>query len=587
VSFREGWVWWLAVPLLIAMAIWHLLRPRATRQIVPSLQLWQQLIHEQTSTRPWHPPTPWWLVLLRILIVALLAGAAADPTVAALSTPLQRIIIIDTSASMQTIEPAGSRIAQARQIATQIVATSPPATTFSLLTTDHDVTLRANQLSDRNYLTTLIDAVQAQTVAGDISMLPAWVTAMRGRTSEVFLLSDDLLLRSAVWPADWRLIAIGGPVANQSIQGCTFTAGPTGWDGVIRIEADGTPFATARTIELVDENNRLYDATTVTPRADAPVEWRVQLTDPPTLLHARLTPDSRDALASDDNCWWQKTTPTPLRVVVYPPADRFLAAALQILPNVVVTNQVTAADVVIHTDATTPLTVTVPLWQLAAPSTTPPVRLPLLQPEVLHGAEATLDYDIALASSQVLTATVVNPPAWAQTWLKSSAGVHAYAGRNNGVATVVFGFALTNSDLPLRPDFPLLVRNILTYLAPPRLQPSYQTGEAVVVALPPVPLPILAQQPANGQARIVTRATDVVLVDVTQVGAYRINDTWVVANLLAPAESRVDRLASAAPVIATPWLLPAGIALGQWLLVLGILGLCGERWLTWHVRRVT
>ena len=136
-------------------------------------------------------------------------------------------------------------------------------------------------------------------------------------------------------------------------------------------------------------------------------------------------------------------------------------------------------------------------------------------------------------------------------------------------------------------DFPLLVRNILTYLAPSRPQPSYQTGEAVVVALPPAPLPILAQQPANGQARIVTRATDVVLVDVTQVGAYRINDTWVVANLLAPAESRVDRLASAAPVIATPWLLPAGIALGQWLLVLGILGLCGERWLTWRLRRVT
>ena len=108
------------------------------------------------------------------------------------------------------------------------------------------------------------------------------------------------------------------------------------------------------------------------------------------------------------------------------------------------------------------------------------------------------------------------------------------------------------------------------------------------MALPPVPLPILAQQPANGQARIVTRATDVVLVDVTQVGAYRINDTWVVANLLAPAESRVNRPSPATPpAIATHWLLPAGIALGQWLLVLGILGLCGERWLTWRLRRVT
>jgi hypothetical protein len=301
-----------------------------------------------------------------------------------------------------------------------------------------------------------------------------------------------------------------------------------------------------------------------------------------------LTPDSRDALVSDDDCWWQKTTPTPLRVAVYPQMDRFLAAALQVLPNVTVTNQITDAEIVIQTDVTIPLSVTVPLWQLNAPSQVPPVRLPVLQPGVLHGDEATLDRDIAIANSQVLTATIVLPPLWAQTWLKSSAGVHAYAGRNNGVATVVFGFALTNSDLPLRPDFPLLVRNILTYLAPPRLQASYQTGDAVVLTLAPRPLPRIQTQPSGARARILPRATDVVLVDVTDVGAYRVNDTWVVANLLAPAESRVNRPSPATPpAIATPWLLPAGIALGQWLLVLGILGLCGERWLTWQLRRVT
>jgi len=165
--------------------------------------------------------------------------------------------------------------------------------------------------------------------------------------------------------------------------------------------------------------------------------------------------------------------------------------------------------------------------------------------------------------------------------------VHAYAGRNNGVATVVFGFALTNSDLPLRPDFPLLVRNVLMYLAPPRLHASYQTGDAVVLTLAPRPLSRIQAQPSGARARILPRATDVVLVDVTQVGAYRVNDTWVVANLLAPAESRVNRVAMTPPAIGTPWLLPAGIALGQWLLVLGLLGLCGERWLTWQLRRVT
>jgi hypothetical protein len=45
------------------------------------------------------------------------------------------------------------------------------------------------------------------------------------------------------------------------------------------------------------------------------------------------------------------------------------------------------------------------------------------------------------------------------------------------------------------------------------------------------------------------------------------------ASRIAGESSRYAPLA-----IATPWLLPAGIALGQWLLVLGIVGLCGECW---------
>jgi hypothetical protein len=57
---------------------------------VPSLQLWQQLRHEQTSTRPWHPPTPWWLLVVRLLIVAVLAMAAADPPLPLLRRQLRR-----------------------------------------------------------------------------------------------------------------------------------------------------------------------------------------------------------------------------------------------------------------------------------------------------------------------------------------------------------------------------------------------------------------------------------------------------------------------------------------------------------------
>jgi hypothetical protein len=67
---------------------------------------------------------------------------------------------------------------------------------------------------------------------------------------------------------------------------------------------------------------------------------------------------------------------------------------------------------------------------------------------------------------------MVTPPA-PQTWLKVVPVCMPMPDATMVWQRWYLALPLCNSDLPLRPDFPLLVRNILTYLAPTRLQSSY------------------------------------------------------------------------------------------------------------------
>jgi hypothetical protein len=78
----------------------------------------------------------------------------------------------------------------------------------------------------------------------------------------------------------------------------------------------------------------------------------------------------------------------------------------------------------------------------------------------------------------------LTPPDWGRAVLDSPQGPLLVAGEREGYNVAVLAFDLHDSDLPLQPAFPLLVRNLVTYLLPPAaggLPESIEPGRTVSI----------------------------------------------------------------------------------------------------------
>lgn len=588
------WAGVLTVALLFVMTLWHLLRPRARSHRVATLWLWRTLAVEQRAMRPWTSPQPWWLWLLRLGIVACMGAAAMAPSLPS-SEPLPPtvFIAIDRSASMATVVAGMSRSAQAKRYAHALVEALPPESVVTIVAFDRSVEVLASQLRDRTMAHTIIDAVEPRAVAGDIAQLQRWAQLGASPRQVVYVISDDEALFASDQAGWWRSLPVGGTAANQGVTGVRVTRTATDWRIDVRIDASGPAPGVPRLISASDADGQLLEAAQLDWMSAAPQQWQFNLARVPDVLFITLEPITADALRFDDHFVWQADTAEHVVVDIAAADGVFVPAALRSLPNVTLAAAAdTASDLLITDDVTMlprPLTQGVwlinPLTANTLITTTTRVELPRIEPLVVRAPTANLLRDVDIMQLELLRAGVLQLPYWAQPWLQSSAGVHAVAGLVDGYPVVVTAFDIRESNLPLRSDFPILVRNIVTYLTPPMRQTVWQTGEIIPLASANQPMPVVSQQPSGSQAVVVSIGDRYVLRDAWHVGAYRIDDRWYALTIGDARESAVDR---PTPTFSLPApVLPSGLSLTTWLGVFGVLGLLLERGVTWYTRRST
>lgn len=117
-------------------------------------------------------------------------------------------------------------------------------------------------------------------------------------------------------------------------------------------------------------------------------------------------------------------------------------------------------------------------------------------------------------------------PEWAKTIMKIDGSPAIYAGNEAGTARLGFLFALEDSDLPLRPEFPILVHNAVEWLQSGR---ATGLGRAMVEAKVSIPVNADAKQggwtPVNGYA-LLSKAADI---------PAEVQDGSILAEQTAPA----------------------------------------------------
>jgi hypothetical protein len=167
----------IAVPALLLM---YFLKLRRTTQPVSSTFLWKRAVQDLQVNAPFRRIRPSWLLLVQLLLLAAMLLALAQPVLNLASGPGRRVVIlIDRSASMNTVEEGGrTRLEIAKAQALQIVGSLRQRSSFALtddadqamiIAFDRSARVVCNFTSNRSQLQAAIDAIEPTDAPGQLS----------------------------------------------------------------------------------------------------------------------------------------------------------------------------------------------------------------------------------------------------------------------------------------------------------------------------------------------------------------------------------------------------------------------------------
>jgi Ca-activated chloride channel homolog len=429
----------------LVLVLWFFLRRRAQRREVPSLAFFRLALAERVR--------PLWRELLalalQILAVGLLAASLRAPEPGGVVTPTERpiAIIIDASRSMGT----SGRLEAARAIASAMDAAI-------ILGSDGPLLLTAPRPSatERERALTRITANAPR------ADLAAAVRLARSLGADPIVLSDE--------PRDDldAVTRVVGPAAEDvGIDSLSVAAGP-GLPARVLIAVTATDHGapTKRRLTLRTDAGIVGDLELELGAGETTRKVVSIRPVPGTWIEATL--EGADDYPDNDRAVAILPTVTPARIAVVGPPNRYLDAALAVLPDLEVRRFAPGregaieADLVIFDRATPRAALTVPSLHFAPPggwTTTETVE----HPRVLRWS---LDHPIfegvPLRALQIQSATVLAVPPGGTVLARTAEGPIVVSD-DRLPGAVVFGFDLLRSDLPLSAAFPELLYQALVW----------------------------------------------------------------------------------------------------------------------------
>jgi len=468
---------WFAV-IIPAIILMYLLKRRRQDRPVASILLWDQVLRDAAANVPWQRLRRNLLLFLQLLAAAALILAIMRPHLAGGATGGSVFMLIDTSASMQATDVAPNRLAAAVAAARRIIGGLGPRDEVTLIELGQRPRVIVSACRNRGQIDAALASLRAG--SGSAALEPALdlATALAAgkRDASLVIISDGGVMPPEAGytvPCPVRFERIGGPANNLAVEVVAARAiggrlvglarvrnhSPVEADYALELTVDGRPLDVRR--------GRLATGQSCELLWELPADARV--------LSARL--QGSDALAIDDAGYAVVGERGPVNVLLASPGNVFIARALALTPGVNVTN--------LNPDAAgvAPSGYDLYVYDGALPSSLPNAPLLVLNPpagsfgaggELTPGeflpprdGESLLEF-VSLADVAIAKARALTVPRWGHAVLEATATPLIYAGERNGQRVVVIGFDLHQSNLPLRPAFPILMQNIVGWLLPGR-----------------------------------------------------------------------------------------------------------------------
>lgn len=633
----------LLIPPIILL---YLLKLQRQDYEVSSVYLWQRFVRDVEANAPWQRLRRNLLLFLQILFLVVLILALTRPALETLGVNAQSVVfVLDTSASMASLDMPGmlgqprSRLDEAKNQIEELVVNLAERSPVTLITAaGSEANLLVSASTDRRQVLSALDAIEPLPLDSDLGPALALAEAIvaRDAQAEIVLLSDGVVILPAQLPAI-RFMPIGQATANQAITTLTVSRGSAEEATLFVQVSNYGPQSVARrlVIEIDDEPFTAFDLTL----SSQGHQERIVENLPATArqVTASLAPVETDPFVLDDHAWTVVRGSTAAEVILVTEGNFFLQTALNLLDGqrlgtTIDLQLVGAADwTVAPTTATEANTLLI--FDGFLPDTLPQTNLLLINPPTSAAGlfdhqgvvdtprpEPTLNdhpllQNVSLANAQILQASLLQPEAWARTVVAGSFATDGgdsvsmpllLAGEEGGRRLAIIPFDLHQSDLPLQPAFPILIANLVNYLAPGAgglLPTEVASGQSVTFSTPPGVEAVNLVWPDKQTDLIAVVAGRATLPPLTQLGLYQLlveqptggaSTTQVIqfaVNLFNPAESQIApnpepfTSATSLPESSTG---VTGPAYEEWWRTLAIIALVllVIEWLVYHRNRV-
>lgn len=531
----------LAVPVVLM----YILKLRRQEQVVSSTMLWRRAMEDVQANAPWQRLRPNILLLLQLVaLVALILALAAPAYSASHTYSGDLIVIVDRSYGMQARDVAPSRFAAALARARLLAANLSSGSVMSVIGMGAQPQLKIVESADRGSIDTAIGTLRPSEAPPNFLAALSLVSSLaRGgqATQAIVLTSRESGIASlplqVPFPVD--VIRIGAQLHDLGITAFSARAGAH-TQAIVRVGNSG--YRTARSDLDLFVDGQLADVRPLSVKPGT-VENLFWTTLPPGVRVLRAHLAARDDVDADKSAWAVVPAGTTRHLLLVSNGDYFLQTALALDPSVALSTEYPSRyrqagasrfDLVIfdgvrpaHLPATPSLLIAPPAGRVG------PIRVGSELPAgAVTDAATPSSPELAsvlryadLSDVHVASAHQISLPGWMQPLVVSNGLTLLAAGDNGRTRLGIIPFRLQNSDWPLRISFPVVLQNLVHYLAP-----GLTTGASNL----DTGRPVVFQAPAGTRSIAVTRPDGVRVMlsppfppftDTSRPGLYSLHET--------------------------------------------------------------
>ncbi len=488
-----------AVPMIILL---YLLKPKGTDYLISSNLLWKRLLKNEQSRTFFEKFVHNILMYLQILIIGLLVVALMSPFIQKDGRGGRKVLLIDTSASMQHVGASGkSRLEEAVGQACDHVRTAQD-TRFSVVTADAaGARILAVDIADTDSLVRTLQGIECSDSGGGLTQAQAALDTLAGQgasgednAADVLVYTDGAGASEFVelhGSAGKELYVAGGVSANVANEYTAFTRRGDGLYDVMVSLANYSDEEVSCDVSLYDDEQ--YDKKMIA-RASMSlspsesrvcffeaVDWRGR-TITSRIDKIAFASGSDDSLVRDNTSAAVKSRENLMRGLLVGDGNTFIEKAYLAVTGESITRAETDAALTGEDDILTPRT---PLRDagynvvIYDAGQTPHIEetnrlvfgnaggetTETLENVVLDMTDCDLTAGLSGFAIGVNTAYCFALPEGAESFLEYDGKCVGYYRELDNRKEIVVGFDIRESDFPLRAEFPVFLANAMIYLS--------------------------------------------------------------------------------------------------------------------------